>query len=87
MSYKQHLSRTSPFVVKQFENLIKPFYSRLEEGSYYLHVLPYHNPKLFWKLHKVAPQELVKAITNLLPDNYKFIDYDHLSNTVHVEVS
>lgn len=42
--------------------------------------------QLFWRYHGHFPNDFAKAITELLPSNTKFIQYDHLKNKILVEV-
>lgn len=42
--------------------------------------------RLFWRYHGHFPNDFAKAIQESLPENQKFISYDHLSNRVTVEV-
>ncbi len=42
--------------------------------------------QLFWRYHSHFPNDFAKAIIELLPPNTEFIQYDHLSNKVTVEV-
>lgn len=41
--------------------------------------------RLFWRYHGHFPNDFAKAIQESLPDNQKFITYDHLNNRVTVE--
>lgn len=42
--------------------------------------------RLFWRYHGHFPNDFARAIQENLPDNQKFITYDHLNNRVTVEV-
>jgi hypothetical protein len=42
--------------------------------------------RLFWRYHGHFPNDFAKAIQESLPDNQRFITYDHLNNRVTVEV-
>jgi hypothetical protein len=41
--------------------------------------------ELFWRYHGHFPNDFAKAIQETLPENQKFVQYDHLSNRVTVE--
>lgn len=43
--------------------------------------------QLFWRYHSHFPNDFAKAITEILPPDLKFIQYDHLSNKITVEVA
>lgn len=87
---KQHLSRTSPFVVDHIRQLLHPF-PEASPGTHYFRATPStlstREIQLFWKYHGHFQQEFVKAIIDSLPDNYNFISYDHLNNLITVEVT
>lgn len=87
---KQHLSKTSPFVTQHIQQLLHPFPEASPGINHFLvtpSTLSTRETQLFWKYHGHFPQEFVKAIIDSLPTNYKFISYDHLKNTVTVEVT
>lgn len=42
--------------------------------------------QLFWRYHGRFPNDFAKALVESLPENTKFVEYDHLSNKITVEV-
>lgn len=42
--------------------------------------------QLFWRYHGHFPNDFARGIAECLPENCKFVTYDHLSNRVTVEV-
>jgi hypothetical protein len=42
--------------------------------------------QLFWRYHGHFPNDFARGIAECLPDHQKFIQYDHLTNRVTVEV-
>jgi hypothetical protein len=47
--------------------------------------LTYREQKLFWRYHGHFPNDFAKAIVESLPQDHKFISYDHLQNLIYVE--
>jgi hypothetical protein len=41
--------------------------------------------RLFWRYHGHFPNDFARAVANSIPENQKFVTYDHLSNRVMVE--
>lgn len=48
--------------------------------------LSHRETRLFWRYHGHFPNDFAKAIQESIPDNQKFITYDHLNNRVTVEM-
>ncbi len=42
--------------------------------------------QLFWRYHGHFPNDFAKALVESLPTNTKFVQYDHLTNKITVEV-
>jgi hypothetical protein len=42
--------------------------------------------QLFWRYHGHFPNDFARAVADLIPENQKFVSYDHLSNRVTVEI-
>ena len=84
------ITRPSPVVVEHIRSLLQPL-PDASQGTNYFHVYPKNGIttrelNLFWKYHGSFPQEFVKAVESILPNNYHFIEYDHLKNQMTVEV-
>lgn len=48
--------------------------------------LSYRENQLFWRYHSHFSNDFARAIVELLPENTKFVNYDHLQNVITVEV-
>lgn len=48
--------------------------------------LSHRETQLFWRYHSRFANDFARAITECLPPTAKFIQYDHLNNTIKVEV-
>ncbi len=42
--------------------------------------------QLFWRYHGHFPNDFARAVADSIPENQKFVTYDHLNNCVTVEV-
>lgn len=42
--------------------------------------------RLFWRYHAHFANDFARAVVESLPDNTKFVSYDHLNNIIQVEV-
>jgi hypothetical protein len=87
---KAQPTRTSPVVIEHIRDLLQPL-PAASQGVSCLQVHPKNNistreTQLFWRYHGHFPQEFVKAIQSILPNNYHLIEYDHLKNQLTVEV-
>lgn len=86
----QSTTRPSPLVIQHVTELLEP-YPELTPGQHIIHPkpLPGSNERrnqIFWRYHGHFPLEFVKALIESLPENYKFVNYDHLKNELNVEV-
>jgi hypothetical protein len=81
------MSKLSQIVVDHAKSFIQPF---PESPTTRLQVIPRENlspreTQLFWRYQGHFPQEFTKAIIDLLPENFEFVSYDHLTNTLEVK--
>jgi hypothetical protein len=84
------ITRPSPVVINHIKSLLQEL-PDASQGVSCLQVHPKNNIstrelQLFWRYHGHFPQEFVKAVESILPNNYHFIEYDHLKNQLTVEV-
>ncbi len=84
-------NRLSPIVIEHIRQLLVPLTDDYNLGELFYYPQPKHNltPKeqqLFWRYHGHFPQEFVKAIQTILPNNIHFVQYDHLQNVCTLEV-
>ena len=89
-SEKQFLTKTSPLVIQHIKELLSPF-PELPAGVHIINPTHQSNinerrTQIFWRYHGHFQMEFVIALTESLPANYKFINYDHLKNELKVEV-
>lgn len=82
--------KPSPVVIHHIESLLHPL-PEASPGISHFHPGPKQQAtaketQLFWRYHGHFPQEFVKALEHNLPNNYKFVQYDHLQNLLTVEV-
>jgi hypothetical protein len=84
------ITRPSPVVIDHIRGLLQPLPNATQGISYMLiyprNGLSTRETQLFWRYHGHFPQEFVKAIESILPNNYHFVEYDHLNNRLTVEV-
>lgn len=84
------ITRPSPVVINHIKSLLQELPDAVE-GVHTLQPkantnLSTKELQLFWRYHGHFPQEFVKAVESTLPNNYHFIEYDHLKNQLTVEV-
>lgn len=84
------VSHLSPAVVNHIQSLLQPI-AEASPGASCMMVYPRNNltskeTALFWRYHGLFPQEFVKAVESMLPENYKFVEYNHLRNQLTCEV-
>ncbi len=84
------ITRPSPVVVDHIRSLLQPL-PDASRGVSHIHIhhrdgLSTREIQLFWRYHGHFPQEFVKAVESILPNNYHFIEYDHLKNVLTLEV-
>ncbi len=48
--------------------------------------LSHRENQLFWRYHSHFANDFAKALSELLPPKTKFVEYDHLTNVITVEV-
>jgi hypothetical protein len=87
----QSTTRLSPLVIQHVTELLQP-YPELSQGRHTINPQPIsganeRRTQIFWRYHGHFPLEFIKALTESLPQNYTFVDYDHLKNELIVEVS
>jgi hypothetical protein len=86
---KKFLTKTSPMVIDHISSMLDQF-PELSIGHHVINVKPrrlsYKDYQLFWRYHGHFKVEFVKAILNVLPDNYSLLSYDHLNNKLTLQV-
>ena len=84
------ITRPSPLVINHIRSLLQglpdayPGVSCLQ--VYTKDTISTRDVQLLWRYQGHFPQEFVKAVESILPNNYHFIEYDHLKNQLTVEV-
>lgn len=83
-------TKPSQVVIHHIQSLLHSL-PVVSPGTSYFHPAPKHQAtsretQLFWRYHGHFPQEFVKAVQQTLPENYRFVQYDHLKNLLTVEV-
>jgi hypothetical protein len=86
----QNLYRPSPVVIDHIRDLLQTI-PVVNAGTHNLQPVPKPNLsqreyQLYWRYHGHFPQEFVKALQSILPENYHFVEYDHLKNELTIEV-
>ena len=66
---------------------INPYPNRYTRGDYEIRVLPHEDlddegVEKYWRMFKKFPNDFAAAAASLLPDDVKFIQYDHLANVL-----
>ena len=66
---------------------INPYPNRYTRGDFEIRVLPHEDlddegVEKYWRMFKKFPNDFAAAAASLLPDDVKFIQYDHLANVL-----
>lgn len=85
------VTRLSPVVIEHIRQLLVPITDEYHLGELFYYPQPKpelsdREHQLFWRYHGHFPQEFVKAIQTILPNNIHFVEYDHLRNVCTLEV-
>ena len=90
MIYRSHYTKTkpqhtAPLIVSDIKGMLAPLPARYSRGEYTVPVKTTAEQytdeyRRFWRYHGHFTLEFTRAIIESLPNDVKFVSYDHLNN-------